>query len=308
MQWFANLTAAVDDPGGWAAEREAEGWDGVACSDHLWVARRGITPFPHLWVTLAAMAASTQRALLLPAFANNLFRHPVEFAQAGLSMQVVSGGRYEAGLGAGWAQDEMTRTGREFPDGRTRARMFREAAVIVREVLAGRECRFEGEHYQVDLPVLGPRPAIPPPLVLSVGSPWTMRHLTPLADRVELKMGRSTRGGGLDLAALGSVTADEVRAMVATVKDVSPDAHVSVLAFVGCGPEAAAMRPVLGDELYGSLLGEPEAVAERLRGWEELGVDRVNVSQWLPGSLAAVAPFLRDQPAGAPAATSAAQR
>ncbi len=292
MQWFANLTSVVDDPAGWARDREAEGYDGVACSDHFWMSRQHVTPFPHLWVTLATMAAATERALLQPAFANNLFRHPVEFAQASLSMQVVSGGRYEAGLGAGWARDEMDRTGQHFPEGRERARRFHEAVQIVRELLAGRPCTFRGEHYRVDVPALGPRPAVAPPLVASVGSPWTMRHVTPLVDRVELKMGRSTRGGGLDLAALGSVTRDEVQQMVDTVRDAKPDVLVSVLVFVGCGPGADAMRQVLGDGFYGRMVGEPAEVADHLRSLSEMGIDRVQVSQWLPGSMTAVAPYL----------------
>jgi alkanesulfonate monooxygenase SsuD/methylene tetrahydromethanopterin reductase-like flavin-dependent oxidoreductase (luciferase family) len=295
VQWFANLTSAIDDPAGWARDREAEGYHGVACADHIWMSRRGVTPYPHVFVTLAAMAAATQRVQVMPAFANNLFRHPVEFAQASLSLQVVSGGRYEAGLGAGWALAEIEQTGREFPDGRTRARMFHEAAQIVRDVLAGRACRFDGEHYRVDLPELGQPGATPPPLVLSVGSPWTMRHLTPLADRVELKMGRSTRGGGLDLAALGTVTRDEVRAMVDTVRSVHPEVGVSMLAFVACGAGAAAMRDTIGtDGLYSTWLGEPEAVAVELRTLADLGIDRVNISQWTPGSLSALAPHLAD--------------
>ena len=163
---------------------------------------------------------------------------------------------------------------------------------VAREVLAGRPCTFTGEHYTVDLPVLGPQPATPPPLVLSVGSPWTMRNITPLADRVELKMGRSTRGGGLDLAALGSVTADEVRSMVDTVKSAKPDVQVSVLVFVGCGPDADAFRSTLGDGLYGTWVGEPATVAENLRALADIGIDRVNISQWLPGSISAVAPYL----------------
>jgi alkanesulfonate monooxygenase SsuD/methylene tetrahydromethanopterin reductase-like flavin-dependent oxidoreductase (luciferase family) len=290
MQWFANLTSAVADPAGWASDREAEGYDGVACSDHFWVERHHVTPFPHLWVTLATMAAATERAVLQPAFANNLFRHPVEFAQASLSMQVVSGGRFEAGLGAGWARDEMERTGQVFPDGRTRARMFHEAVQIVCELVAGRPCRFEGEHYQVDVPALGPLPASPPPVTASVGSPWTMRHITPLVDRVELKMGRSTRGGGLDLAALASVTRDEVREMVDTVKSANPDVKVSMLVFVACGAEAAPMSRVLGDGLYGTMVGEPARIAEHLRSLADLGIDRAQVSQWVPGSMTAVAP------------------
>lgn len=288
----------VDDPGAWAREREDEGWDGVACADHFWLTRAKVTAFGHLWVTLATMAAATRHVRLQPAFANNLFRHPVEFAQASLSMQLVSHGRYEAGLGAGWLRDELDGTGQRFPDGRERARRLREAAIIVRELVSGRPCRFEGEYYRVDVPALGDPDRMPPPLVASVGSPWTMRHVTPLVDQVELKMGRSTSGGGLDLAALGSVTIDEVRRMIDTVREAKPGVSVSVLVFVGCGTDAAArapmaaMRAALGDGLYGSMIGEPAAVVARLRGLAELGIDRLQVSQWVPGSFAALAPHL----------------
>lgn len=292
MQWFANLTSAVDDPGGWAREREDEGWDGVACADHFWLTRHQVTAFPHLWVTLATMAAATRSVRLQPAFANNLFRHPVEFAQAGLAMQQVSGGRYEAGLGAGWLREELDGTGQPFPGGRERARRLREAVIIVRELLAGRPCRFEGEYYRVDAPALGPADRPPPPLVASVGSPWTMRHVTPLVDQIELKMGRSTSGGGLDVTALGSVTLDEVRRMVDTVREAKPEVSVSLLAFAGCGPAAEPMRRALGDGLYGSMIGEPALVAERLRSLAAIGVDRVQVSQWAPGTFSALAPHL----------------
>jgi hypothetical protein len=67
---------------------------------------------------------------------------------------------------------------------------------------------------------------------------------------------------------------------------------VSILTFVGCGPHVSAMQQVLGDGLYGSMVGEPERVAENLFALGELGIDRVQVSQWLPGSMTAVAPFL----------------
>ena len=73
--------------------------------------------------------------------------------------------------------------------------MFREALQIVRELLRSGTCRFEGEHYTIDVPVLGPLSETPPPLVASVGGPWTMQHITPLVDRVELAIGRATGEG-----------------------------------------------------------------------------------------------------------------
>ena len=86
VQFFANLTSAEYEPAEFAAKAEAAGFDGVTCSDHYWL--RSV--FPHLWVSLAAMACATERVTLAPSFANNLFRSPVEFAQASLAMQRLS--------------------------------------------------------------------------------------------------------------------------------------------------------------------------------------------------------------------------
>ena len=122
VQFFANLTSA-DVRAGRSSRPgpRPPGFDGVTCSDHYWL--RSV--FPHLWVSLAAMACATERVTLAPSFANNLFRSPVEFAQASLAMQRLSQGRYEAGLGAGWTEEELLATGQVFPEGRIRARMYR---------------------------------------------------------------------------------------------------------------------------------------------------------------------------------------
>jgi alkanesulfonate monooxygenase SsuD/methylene tetrahydromethanopterin reductase-like flavin-dependent oxidoreductase (luciferase family) len=296
MDLFANLTAPDPDPRGWAQAREAEGYEGVSCSDHyvLSSAARGVRPFPHLWVSLAAMACGTSQVRMMSAFANNLFRSPVEFAQASLAVQSVSNGRFEAGLGAAWTKDELVRTGQEYPEGRVRARMLVEALQIARSLLTTGGATFDGEHYQVDLPpgAIGPAPPHgPPPLVASVGSPWTMRHVPPLVDRVELKIGRSTREGALDVGVLGTVTVDEVRAMVDTVRSVAPDVPISafVLTAAGDGPEVEAMRTTLGDNLLGSVCGEPKRVLDHLLALEDLGLDALLLTEWTPGTYTALA-------------------
>ena len=273
-------------------EREDEGWHGLGCSDHYFSIGRMVRPFPHLWASLGAMGAVTHRVQLQSAFANNLLRSPVEFAQAALMVHSQSGGRVEAGLGAGWAQAEVEAAGLPYPDGRTRARMFREAVLIVRELLRSGVCRFEGEHYRVDIPVLGPLTDPPPPLVASVGSPWTMRNVTPLVDRVELTMGRASRDGANDLSTLAAVTLDEVRSMVSTVREAVPDIPVSIIAFAaaGTGPDVDKMSAALGDQVYGSFVGEPAAVADALRATAEaVGADRLQVTVWTAGSFEALA-------------------
>ena len=57
MEIFANLTSNRHEPGAFAALAEQQGFDGVTCSDHYWLRE----VFPHLWVSLAAMACATER-------------------------------------------------------------------------------------------------------------------------------------------------------------------------------------------------------------------------------------------------------
>src|SRR5262245_60623264 len=119
------------DPVTWAQTREAEGWQVLGCADHFWTGTRA---YPHSWVTLGAMAAATSRSLLTTSFANNLFRSPVEFAQASLQMQIVSGGRFEAGLGAGWTKEEAVGASLHYPEPSERAGRLIEAVQIVRQL------------------------------------------------------------------------------------------------------------------------------------------------------------------------------
>jgi alkanesulfonate monooxygenase SsuD/methylene tetrahydromethanopterin reductase-like flavin-dependent oxidoreductase (luciferase family) len=290
VELVANVTSTLYDPREFAAWAEEVGFAGVSCSDHYWLRE----PFPHLWVTLAAMATATSRVTLSPSFANNLFRSPVEFAQASVAMQRLSGGRYEAGLGAGWTEREMVATGQHFPSGPERARRYREALLVVRELLATGRCRFEGEHYTMDVPPMGVA-EVPIPLVASVGGPWTIRHVTPIVDRVELKFGRTTRGGQLDLAAMASVTRAELAEMVAAVQEAKPGIPVGLFLMVAVGddPAVRTVGDALGGNLCGEFVGEATKVRDRLASLHELGIGRVQVTEYAKGSLHRLGEVLR---------------
>ena len=286
MELFANLTSNRHEPGAFAALAEQQGFDGVTCSDHYWLRE----VFPHLWVSLAAMACATKRVTVAPSFANNLFRSPFEFAQASIAMARLSNGRYEAGLGAGWTEQEMLATGQTFPEGRIRARMYREALLIVREIFTTGACVFRGEHYTMNVPSL-PVPPDPIPLVASVGGPWTVRNITPLVDRIELKFGRTTRGGALDVPALASVTRDELQGMVDDVRSVRPDVPIGLFLLIAVGDDAtvAPVRDMLGSNLCGQFVGSPAKVLDNLRALADLGISRVQLTEFVPGSIARLA-------------------
>lgn len=205
MEYFANFPAGTAvDPVNWAAQKETEGWHGICASDHLWV---GPTRYPHVFVAATQMACATSRIAITTSFCNNLFRSPVEFAQAALSLQAAAKGRFEAGLGAGWSKGEIEAMGLTYPDGAGRVSRYIEALTIVRELLRTGQCTFAGKHYQVDFSGAQQLALVsdsPPPLIAAAGGPVALKQVIPLVDRVEIKASsRSTRVGHLDFPPYG---------------------------------------------------------------------------------------------------------
>lgn len=286
-----NLVDGSVDPAEWARQREGEGWPVLAAADHLW---DGTRAYAHWAVILTQFAMATTRPLVTSSFANNLLRSPVEFAQAALTLQRASKGRFEAGLGAGWAEAEITGIGLEYPTPGGRAGRYREAMHIVRTLFDTGSCRFTGEFYDVDVPATVPG-VVAPPLVASVGGPRTIREVVPLVDRVELKVSSAaTRGGQLDLARLGTVDLDHLRHLVELVRAVDDEVPIGVFLMAGCGdhPRVTAMQSVLGESFMGRLVGHPESVAAAIRDLEAEGIGRVQITPYTPDTLSLLAPYL----------------
>lgn len=275
----------------WAADREAEGWTGVAMPDHVSYGGRG---WWHPFSVLGAMAASTDRVLLTTAYANNLMRSPVEVAQAALSLQALTGGRYEVGLGAGWAEAEITGSSLDYPDARTRAQRFREAVMIVRDLLSG-PCRFEGQHYTIDLTAAGPLTDSPPVLAAALGGPWTTKHIGPLLDRIEIApMGPAIRGGDLDPAIVAATTKDQTREMIDRARQANPTAQIGLSVFIAVGesPMVEGMKSRFGDGFASGLAGSPAQVADAVFSLQDYEIDRITLVPPVPGSILLLAPLL----------------
>ncbi len=287
-----NLADADVDPVEWARQREAEGWPVISASDHLWDATRA---YPHWAVTLTQLAMATSTCRITSSFANNLLRSPVEFAQAALALQRASGGRFEAGLGAGWLEEEIIGVGAPYPSPGERAGRYVEAMRVVRELFDNRRCTFTGEHIRVDVPMIGPTVGHPPPLVASVGGPRTIREVTPLVDRVELKVtSAATRGGRLDVGRLAAVDVEDLDRLVGLVRVIDADIPIGVFVMVGCGDHRRLeqLKSALGDGLMGSLIGPPEQVADAVQSLADHGISRVQLTPYAPGTIEALAPFL----------------
>jgi hypothetical protein len=286
VEYIVNFMTTELDPATWAKEREAEGWHVLGCADHLWSGDRA---FPHVWVTLATMAAHTSRVLLTSSFANNLFRSPVEFAAAALQLQQVSGGRFEAGIGAGWSKAEAIGSSLAYPDPPERAARYIEAVSIVRALLNDRKCTFTGEYYQVDVPIVGPNPSMgPPPLVASVGGDRTIRNIAPMVDRIELKLiSAATKHGALDPMKMAEIPKQHLVDLIAKTRAVNPHVPLGVflLCSVGDDPRTKMFEKVLGDSWLGGFFGSAAKVADSIRSLEELGITRSQLSPFTDESV-----------------------
>ena len=296
MEYFVNMPAAnFNDPGGWAAEMEVTGWHGVCASDHFWVSDHS---YPHVFVAATQMAVATRRILITTSFCNNLFRSPVEFAQAALSLQQASRGRFEAGLGAGWAEAEISAMGETYPAAPERMSRYIEAMRVARDLLRNGQSEFQGEPYRINITGddhVGPSVSTPPKLIGSAGGPRGIREITPLVDRIEVKASaRSTRGGAIDLGLMATVTEDEVKKNIERVRAVSDDIPIGIFLLIaaGEGDLVDGMKAMMGNGYLGNFMGHPEDVAASLNSLEGLGIDRVQLTEFVPDSQQALAPLL----------------
>lgn len=282
-------------PADWAQARAAEGWHGLAVADHIWT--DGVTS-PHLWVTLGAMATATSGFVdvaLTSTFANGLIRSPVDVAHASLMLQAISGGRFEAGLGAGWDQAEAEAIGVCFPDARSRVARYGEALRIVRTLFDQRACRFAGEHHRVDIADFGLTGADAPPLIASAGGSRTLDAVAPYVDGLEIKLpGLGARGRSLDLARVRTLSPDEVASLVARVRTRAPAAEVGLTVVAAAGDDVRVERlaAALAGTWYARFAGDTSTVAGGIRELAALGVGRIQVGAATPGSYPALARVL----------------
>ncbi len=148
-----------------AARAEAAGWDGVFVWDHV-LYRAPVTDVADPWITLAAIAAATERVRIGPIVTPLARRRPQIVARQCTSLDLLSGGRMVlgAGLGLDSSGGELSRFGEELDD-RRRAAMLDEGLALLDALWSGDEVHHAGEHYRADgvrfLPRPVQRPRIP---------------------------------------------------------------------------------------------------------------------------------------------------
>lgn len=156
---------------------EQTGWDRLWFADHFMpVAEQSDETQHESWVVLSALAVRVPRIQLGHMVSGNTYRHPAVVAKMAAQIDVVSGGRFILGLGAGWQEREHTAYGIPLGSIRERLDKLEEACRVVTDLFRYQKSNFEGTHYQlVDAP-LEPKP-IQTPLPLMIGGGGEKRTL-----------------------------------------------------------------------------------------------------------------------------------
>ena len=161
-----------------AQEAERLGLDYVAVQDHPYQRR-----FVDTWTLLSMIAATTSRIRLFPDVANLPLRPPAVLAKAAASIDVLSGGRFELGLGAGGFWDAIEAYGGPRRSPGVALEALAEGIEVIRKVWSGdRNLRFEGKHYQLRGAHSGPVLAHPIGIWLGVTGPRALKLTGQVAD------------------------------------------------------------------------------------------------------------------------------
>jgi probable F420-dependent oxidoreductase len=225
-----------------ATSADRSGLDSVWVSDHLfldWAKYGGpgdVQGAFECWTTLTAVAASTERVRIGSLTLCNDLRNPALLAKMAATLDVLSGGRLELGLGAGWYEAEYHAAGIEFGRAPVRIARLAEAAEIVARLLEGEELMFEGHHYRISGALCRPGPVQRPRPPIWIGGK---------GDRLLDTVAR--RADGWNLSWLGSIDVYRERveaarrACDAAGRDFS-DLRRSVGAFVLVGEDESDAR------------------------------------------------------------------
>jgi F420-dependent oxidoreductase-like protein len=169
---------------------EEHGVETLFRSDHYISQGAEATNVAHdAWTTLAGLAARTTTVRLGTLVSPATFRAPALLANAAATVDHISGGRVELGIGAGWMEREHRAYGFPFPDTPTRVAMFREQLEIVHRLWTEERVDFHGEHYTLEDAPAQPKPLQqphPPILVGGSGKRGTVEPALRFADEYNL--------------------------------------------------------------------------------------------------------------------------
>ncbi len=165
--WTLDLVG-IDPVAQWAtmkrlAQRADAGpWESIWVFDHFHTVPVPTAEATHeAWTLMSAFAAVTDRVRLGQMCTCMSYRNPMYLAKVAATIDAISGGRVEMGIGAGWYEHEWRAYGYGFPEAKVRLQMLDEGVQIMRQAWTEGKATFDGKHYQVDGAICRPLPIQP---------------------------------------------------------------------------------------------------------------------------------------------------
>ncbi|MEK6192151.1 MAG: TIGR03621 family F420-dependent LLM class oxidoreductase [Chloroflexota bacterium] len=283
-----------------AMARSAEdlGYSVLLVPDHL---TRQLSPVPAL---AAAAAVTTRLRIGSYVFAND-YRHPLLLAREAATLDAVSGGRLEFGIGAGWRVSDYRQLGVAYDPAGRRIDRLAEALGIIKRLFAGETVTHAGPHYRVERAQLSPRPVQQPrpPIMLGGGGPRMLRLAAREADIVSFVPQFNAAGRPI----LRQATEGALVEKVATVRTAAGDrfdqlelnVFIAVAGMVGSRSSVGASLVAGGMAAVVGMVGSPYALhgtRARLREILERRRDRLGISFYaIPQpAMESMAPLVED--------------
>lgn len=216
---FGIQAGTVTDARGWtelARRCEDVGVSTLTMADHL---DEQLAPIAGLMAAAAATATLRIGALV---FCND-YRHPAVLAKEAATLDVLSDGRFELGLGAGWMTSDYAQAGIPLDPAGVRIDRLAEALPIITALLAGETVHHDGEHYRIDGLTGSPRSVQRPhpPILIGGGGRRMLTLAAQHADIIGLNI--DLRAGVIDERAGPNATADATEAKLGWIRDAAGD-------------------------------------------------------------------------------------
>ena len=238
-------------------------------------------PTLECWTTLSALAAETSRIRLTPLVLANTYRPPAVFAKMVSTLDVISNGRLEVGIGAGGGRGDHLASGLDFPSTAVRVRMLEESVELMQRLWTEEEVTFEGNYYtlsgarNVPGPVQKPHP---PFLIGGHGERHLFRAVARYADicNVGFEMDLDEHRSSLD--ALGEHCRDAGRNL--SEIEVSHNTRVVIAEtetefdrLISLSASASNMSPAdYRASLSRAIAGTPDQCVEQIKRYVDNGI------------------------------------
>jgi len=173
-------------------DADAWGYDTMWLNDHYMQFGKEDGPAYDAWTLLASLAGKTSRVRLGVLVTDNLFRNPAVLAKIATTVDVLSKGRLEMGIGGGWFQREHEAYGLLFPSGKERIERLEEALQVIKALWTQDTSTFTGKYYQLVNAPFVPKPVqkpYPPITIGGQGEKWTFPLVAKYADKWSMPAG-----------------------------------------------------------------------------------------------------------------------